>query len=135
LVITHLNHKILMNNIIHYYNILIFIKIHLIIIITLSGMHPCINSIGAFREHSYASICSLNFPEKGEVVTVSGLDTEQTPASIEWVVTASAFTPTAGGGLVGNYLLTDATNCLPYLICAYSSHLEIGAGRVINLIP
>ena len=28
LVITHLNHKILMNNIIHYYNILIFIKIH-----------------------------------------------------------------------------------------------------------
>jgi hypothetical protein len=102
---------------------------------TMSGMHPCINSIGAFREHSYASICSLNFPEKGEVFTVSGLDTEQTPASIEWVVTASAFTPTAGGGLVGNYLLTDATNCLPYLICAYSSHLEIGTGRMVNLIP
>ena len=66
---------------------------------------------------------------------MSGLDTEQTPASVEWVVTSSTFTPTAGGGLVGNYLLTDATNCLPYLICAYSSHLEIGAGRVINLIP
>ena len=102
---------------------------------TMSGMHPCINSIGAFREHSYASICSLNFPEKGEVFTVSGLDTEQTPASVEWVVTSSTFTPTAGGGLVGNYLLTDATNCLPYLICAYSSHLEIGTGRMVNLIP
>ena len=100
---------------------------------TMSGMYPGINSIGAFREHSYASICSLNFPEKGNVYTVSGLDTEQTPASIEWVVTSSTFT--AVGGLAGNYLLTDATNCLPYLICAYNSHLEIGNGRVVNLIP
>jgi hypothetical protein len=100
---------------------------------TLSGIYPGINSIGAFREHSYASICSLNFPEKGDIFTVSGLDTEQTPASVEWVVTSSTYTP--AGGLIGNYLLTDATNCLPYLICAYSSHLEIGAGRVINLIP
>jgi hypothetical protein len=99
----------------------------------MSGMHPCINSIGAFREHSYASICSLNFPEKGEIFTVSGLDTEQTPATIEWIVTSSKFTP--AGGIAGTYLLSDDTNCLPYLICAYSSHIEIGAGRVINLIP
>ena len=100
---------------------------------TTSGIYPGINSLGAFREHSYASICSLNFPEKGEVYTVSGLDTEQTPASIEFVVTSSTFTP--AGGLAGNYLLTDATNCLPYLICAYNSYLEIGAGRMVNLIP
>ena len=100
---------------------------------TTSGIFPGINSLGAFREHSYASICSLNFPEKGEIYTVSGLDTEQTPASIEWVVTSSTFTP--AGGLAGNYLLTDATNCLPYLICAYNSYLEIGAGRMVNLIP
>jgi hypothetical protein len=102
---------------------------------TTSGIYPGINSLGAFREHSFASICSLNFPEKGEVYTVSGLDTEQTPASIEFVVTSSTFTPTVGGGLVGNYLLTDATACLPYLICAYNSYIEIGAGRVVNLIP
>jgi hypothetical protein len=50
---------------------------------TVSGIYPGINSIGAFREHSYASICSLIFPEKGNVYTVSGLDTEQTPASID----------------------------------------------------
>jgi hypothetical protein len=75
----------------------------------------------------------LNFPEKGEVYTVSGLDTEQTPASIEWVVTSSTFTP--AGGLAGNFLITDNTNCLPYLICAYNSYLEIGAGRMVNLIP
>ena len=101
---------------------------------TLSGMHPCINSIGAFREHSYASICSLNFAEKGSIFTVSGLDTEQTPASIEWIVTTNGdYIP--AGGLAGTYAITDANNCLPYIICAYSSHLEIGAGRMVNLIP
>jgi hypothetical protein len=100
---------------------------------TMSGIYPGINSIGAFREHNYASICSLNFPEKGNTYTVSGLDTEQTPASIEWIVTSSAFTP--AGGIAGNYAITNGNNCLPYLICAYNSHLEIGAGRVINLIP
>jgi hypothetical protein len=100
---------------------------------TTSGMYPGINSIGAFREHSYASICSMNFPEKSEMFTVSGLDTEQTPASIEWIVTANAYTPV--GGLIGDYLITTGDNCLPYLICAYSSHLEIGTGRVVNLIP
>ena len=100
---------------------------------TLSGIHPCINSIGAFREHSYASICSLNFAEKGSLYTVSGLDTEQTPASIEWIVSSSAYTP--AGGLAGTYAITNGNACLPYLICAYSSHLEIGAGRMVNLIP
>ena len=105
---------------------------------TISGIYPGINSIGAFREHSYASIYSLNFPEKGNVYTVSGLDTEQTPASIEWIVTSSAFTPAGGFANIANvrdYTITNGNNCLPYLICAYNSHLEIGAGRVINLIP
>ena len=101
---------------------------------TTSGMYPGINSLGAFREHSYASICSLNFPEKGEIFTVSGLDTEQTPASIEWIVTANTYTPV--GGLAGaGVAITTVDTCLPYLICAYSSHLEIGSGRVVNLIP
>ncbi len=44
---------------------------------TTRGIFPGINSIGAFRDHSYASICSLNFPEKGETYTISCLDTEQ----------------------------------------------------------
>jgi hypothetical protein len=56
----------------------------------MSGIYPGINSIGAFREHSYASICSLNFPEKGNVYTVSVLDTEQTPASIEFIAGVSS---------------------------------------------
>ena len=93
---------------------------------TLSGMYPGINSIGAFREHSYASIVSLNIPGESEMYTVSGLDTEQTPATVEFKVVAENFTPNT---------LTPAVNCTPYLIAAYNSHLEIKAGRVVSLIP
>ena len=75
----------------------------------------------------------IKFSRKGEMFTVSGLDTEQTPASIEWIVTASAYTPV--GGLAAGYAITTVDNCLPYLICAYSSHLEIGTGCMVNLIP
>jgi hypothetical protein len=58
--------------------------------------------------------------------TVSGLDTEQTPATVEWKVVGEAYTPTT---------LTPAANCTPYLIAAYSSHLEKKAGWLISLIP
>ena len=93
---------------------------------TLSGMHPCINSLGAFREHSYASICSLNIPGESDMYTISGLDTEQTPATIEWKVVAETYAAND---------ITPTANCTPYLIAAYNSHLEIKAGRVISLIP
>ena len=93
---------------------------------TLSGMYPGINSLGAFREHSYASIVSLNIPGESEMYTVSGLDTEQTPATVEWKVVSEAYTDTD---------ITPASNCTPYLIAAYNSHLEIKAGRQISLIP
>jgi hypothetical protein len=93
---------------------------------TLSGMYPGINSLGAFREHSYASIVSLNIPGESEMYTVSGLDTEQTPATVEWKVVGEVYTDTD---------ITPASNCTPYLIAAYNSHLEIKAGRVISLIP
>ena len=93
---------------------------------TLSGMYPGINSIGAFREHSYASIVSLNIPGETEMYTVSGLDTEQTPATVEWKVVSEAFPVND---------ITTADNCTPYLIAAYNSHLEIKAGRIVSLIP
>jgi len=93
---------------------------------TLSGMYPGINSLGAFREHSYASICSLNIPGESEMYTVSGLDTEQTPAIIEFKVVAENFTVND---------ITPAQNCTPYLIAAYNSCLEIKAGRIVSLIP
>ena len=93
---------------------------------TLSGMYPGINSLGAFREHSYASICSLNIPGESEMYTISGLDTEQTPATIEFKVVSEPYVATD---------ITPAETCTPYLIAAYNSHLEIKAGRVVSLIP
>ncbi len=89
-------------------------------------MYSGINSIGAFREHSYASLVSLNIPGESEMYTVSGLDTEQTPATIEWKVVAETFTANN---------ITTAVNCTPYLFAAYNSHIEIKAGRVVSLIP
>ena len=59
--------------------------------------------------------------------TISGLDTEQTPATIEWKVVSEPFG-------AGSNLTPDA-NCTPYLIASYNSHLEIKASRVISLIP
>ena len=94
---------------------------------TLSRMYPGINSLGVFREHSYASICSKNIPGESDMYTVSGSDTEQTPATIEWKVVSEDF----GAGSA----LTPNANCTPYLIAAYNSHLEIRAGRVVSLIP
>ena len=58
--------------------------------------------------------------------TVSGLDTEQTPAIIEFKVVAENFTVND---------ITPAQNCTPYLIAAYNSCLEIKAGRIVSLIP
>jgi hypothetical protein len=84
-------------------------------------MYPGIDSLGAFREHSHASICSVNIPGESEMYTVSGLDTEQTPATIEWKVVPGPITP--------------PENCTPYLIAAYTSCLEITAGRIVSFIP
>jgi hypothetical protein len=56
-------------------------------------------------------------------------------------VSSSTFTPAGGlatnnlGNFTGSNAITDANDCLPYLICAYNSYLEIGGGRVVNLIP
>ena len=71
----------------------------------------------------------LNIPGETEMYTISGLDTEQTPATIEWKVESEPFTANAR-------TLTQANqSCTPYLIAAYNSHLEIKAGRIISLIP
>ncbi len=59
----------------------------------------------------------------------------QLNASVEWIVTASEFRTASGIADVDYLLAVDDTKCLPYLICAYLSHTEIGARRVINLIP
>ena len=62
-----------------------------------------------------------------EMYTISGLDTEQTPATIEWKVVAEDFP--------ANDITQANLLCTPYLLAAYNSCLEIKAGRVVSLIP
>ncbi len=83
-------------------------------------MYPGINSLGAFREHSYASICSLNVPGESEMYTVSGLDTEQTPATIEWKTVAENYTDTditTAGMFLG---LSHSNICFIPCMCLHS---------------
>jgi hypothetical protein len=72
-------------------------------------MHLCNNSLSAFHEHSYASICGLNIPGGNDLYCISGLDSEQTPATIEWKVVAEA--------VVANDISPGAL-CTPYLTAA-----------------
>ncbi len=59
---------------------------------------------------------SLNIPGESEMYPVSGLDTEQTPATIEWkVVGGEALTPND---------ITPASNCTSYLIVRYYSEIS-----------
>ena len=67
-------------------------------------MYQGINSLGAFREDSYARIYSSKIPGETEMYATSGLDTEQTPATIEWKV--------VGVGIIANDI-TPVGTCAP----------------------
>jgi hypothetical protein len=75
--------------------------------------------------------------------TISGLDSSQQPLSIAWEVVGGDPVSDGTTGLVGiksgQKILNDGTvcqsgdSCLPVIIAAYSSHLEVTAGRNIQL--
>jgi hypothetical protein len=93
---------------------------------TIGGMYPGLNSIGAFRETFYAHVLSCNIPGESEMYTVSGVDTQETPAVIEWNVTSAPY------GVSDIIPLNSVAT--PYLIACDNSHLEIRAGRVVSTI-
>ena len=75
--------------------------------------------------------------------TISGLDSSQQPLSIAWEVLGGDTVVDASTGLAGIKSGQKVTNdglvcqkddsCTPVIVAAYSSHLEITAGRNINL--
>lgn len=98
---------------------------------TLGGIHPSIKSIQQFNKYAFAHLLSLNVPEGNDIYNVSGLNSEETPVNIAWEfkADATAFPDDGKWGLVAN-----TVNCIPMVICCYSSHLEIGSGRNIRTI-
>ena len=82
---------------------------------------------------------------ENDIYTISGLDSSQQPLSIAWEVAGGDTDVDISGGLVGVKSGTKETNdglvcqkvdpCMPVVIAAYSSHLEVTAGRNVQLGP
>ena len=93
------------------------------------GMYPGIQSLNHFRETFYCDILSLNCNQSETDFVISGLNTQETPLQITWNVHATAITAPI------DTLIPDiAISCTPYLICGYTSCLEIRGNRQITLI-
>jgi hypothetical protein len=91
-------------------------------------MYPGVQSIHHFRDTFYCDIMSLNCNQSETDFVISGLNTQETPLQITWNVNSTAVTHKAP-------LITNAGHtCTPYLICGYTSCLEIRGGRQITLI-
>jgi hypothetical protein len=92
------------------------------------GMYPGIQSLHHFTETFYADILSLNSNQSESDYVISGLNTQETPLQITWNVESDAV------GVVDTLIPNAADLCTPYLICGYTSCLEIRGGRQISII-
>ena len=93
-------------------------------------MYPGIQSIQHFKETFYGDLLSLNCNQSESDFVISGLDTQETPLQITWEVNAK---PVRANDSF-EQLFTDATDLsTPYLICGYTSCLQIAGGRQITL--
>ena len=93
------------------------------------GMYPGIQSIHHFQETFYSDILSLNTNQSESDYVISGLNTQETPLQITWNVNATAIP-----NPIDTLIPVIADQCTPYLICGYTSCLEIAGGRQITII-
>ncbi len=94
-------------------------------------------------ETSFAHLISFQATGENEMYTISGLDSSQQPLSVSWEVQGGDTVVDLSGGLIGvktgNKVINDGVvyqsgdACTPVVIAAYSSHLEVTAGRNIQL--
>jgi hypothetical protein len=94
------------------------------------GMYPGIQSLIHFQETFYGDLLSLNCNQSESDFVISGLDTQETPLQITWEVNSKQVNSAPST----EQLYQDAASlCTPYLICGYTSCLEIAGGRQITL--
>ena len=96
-------------------------------------MYPGIQSIHHFKETFYGDLLSLNCNQSESDYVISGLDTQETPLQITWEVNSTPLVANASGIVVEGLFNTATSLCTPYLICGYTSCLEIAGGRQITL--
>jgi hypothetical protein len=109
----------------------------------LGGTSPYIRHYPDFIETAFGHLISFQATGENDLYTISGLDASQQPLSIAWEIfggdTVSDGTNGLAGIKSGQKILNDNTvckssdACLPVVIAAYSSHLEVTAGRNIQL--
>ena len=95
-----------------------------------NGMYPGIQSLYHFQETFYGDLLSLNCNQSESDFVISGLDTQETPLQITWEVNSRLVNSTES---VQQLYADAAALCTPYLICGYTSCLEIAGGRQITL--
>ena len=96
-------------------------------------MYPGIQSIKHFEETFYGDLLSLNCNQSETDFVVSGLNTLETPLQVTWEVTGQQLKKENGTVVDGLFNEAD-TLCQPYLICGFTSCLEIANNRQISLI-
>lgn len=110
----------------------------------LGGTSPYIRHYGDFMETTFGHVISFQATGETDMYTISGLDSSMQPLSIAWEVqggdTVADISNNAIAGIKsGQKIINDGNvfqsgdSCLPVVIAAYSSHLEVTAGRNINL--
>jgi hypothetical protein len=92
------------------------------------GMYPGIQSLNHFRETFYCDILSLNCNQSEADYVISGLNTQESPLQITWNVNAT------GTEAIDTLIPNKTDTCIPYLICGYTSCLEVRGGRQITVI-
>jgi hypothetical protein len=108
----------------------------------LGGTSPFIRHYSDFIETAFGHLISFQAGEN-DLYTISGLDSSQQPMSLAWKVqggdTAVDGTTSLAGIKSGQRVINDglvyqaSELCVPVLVAAYSSHLEVIAGRNVNL--
>ena len=109
----------------------------------LGGTSPYIRHFPDYIETTFGHLISFQATGENDLYTISGLDSSQQPLSIAWEVIGGDTVADASTGLAGvksgQKILNDGVvcqsgdSCLPVIIAAYSSHLEVTAGRNIQL--
>ena len=108
----------------------------------LGGTSPYIRHYSDFIETTFGHMISFQATGETDMYTISGLDSSQQPLSIAWEVVGGDTVSDGSNGLAGiksgQKILNDGLvcqsgdSCLPVVIAAYSSHLEITAGRNVQ---
>ena len=109
----------------------------------LGGTSPYIRYYSDFIGTIFGHLISFQATGENDLYTISGLDSSQQPLSLAWEFVGGDTVSDGTNGLVGiksgQKILNDGLvyqsgdSCLPIVVAAYSSQLEVASGRNVQL--